>query len=98
MLDVILNGQADAIIRSLSGRGAQPICLLVGLLLKEPDKAPRESARYGVRLVPPVLDALGLAYDTVDTDAQADAVAARFDEAYRRSRPHAILLGRPPTS
>lgn len=83
-------------IRALAMEYEQPICLLIGLLLKEPDKAPNESARYGVRLVPPVLDAMGLAHDTVDTDAQADTVASRFDAAYRLSRPHAILLGRPP--
>ena len=83
-------------IRVLAMEYEQPICLLIGLLLKEPDKAPQESGRYGVRLVPPVLDALGLRYDTIDTNDQADAIAASLDAAYHHSRPHAFLLGRQP--
>ena len=45
-------------IRVLAMEYEQPICLMIGLLLKEPDKQPKDSVRYGVRLVPPVLEAL----------------------------------------
>ena len=83
-------------IRVLAMEYEQPICLLIGLLLKEPDKAPGDSTRFGVRLVPPVLDALGLEHDTIDTNVQADDMAARLRAAYAGSHPHAFLLGRSP--
>ncbi|WP_201841894.1 decarboxylase [Microvirga zambiensis] len=85
-------------IRVLAMEYEQPICLLIGLLLKEPDKPPQNSARYGVRLVPPVLDALGLSYSTIDTNEQADGIAAGLNSAYCHSRPHAFLLGRSPVA
>jgi sulfopyruvate decarboxylase subunit alpha len=83
-------------IRVLAMEYEQPICLLIGLLLKEADKAPHNSARYSVRLVPAVLGALGLQHDTIDTNVQADAMTSRLQAAYTSSRPHAFLLGRPP--
>ncbi len=36
-------------IRAIGVEYSQPLCMLIGLLGKEPDKAPRDSARYGVR-------------------------------------------------
>lgn len=83
-------------IRVLAMEYRQPICLLIGLLLKEPEKAPRDSSRYGVRIVPPILDVLGMAHETIDTNEQADAMTTRLEAAYAASRPQAFLLGRPP--
>jgi sulfopyruvate decarboxylase TPP-binding subunit len=60
-------------VRGVAVECEQPICMMIGLLQREPDRPPRQSARYGVRIVEPI------------------------DAAYVRSRPVALLIGRPPS-
>ena len=38
----------------------QPICMLVGLLNHDPERPPQQSPFYGVRIIEPVLDAMGI--------------------------------------
>src|SRR5262245_40676606 len=45
-------------IRGVAVEYAQPICMMIGLLQHDPSKAPRESPRYGVRIIEPILDAM----------------------------------------
>src|SRR5215471_7002725 len=42
-------------IRGVAVEYDQPICMMVGLLQHDPDKTPRNSPRYGVRIVEPIL-------------------------------------------
>lgn len=81
-------------IRAIAVEYEQPICMLVGLLQKEPDKAPTESARYGVRIVEPILDAMGIDHFCVESDADVDRVPGAIDRAFETSRPLVILIGR----
>src|SRR3954453_21989456 len=57
-------GMLDSInaIRGVAVEYELPICMMVGLLQKEPHLRPRQSQRYGVRIVEPILDAMGIAY------------------------------------
>lgn len=69
-----------------------PICALVGLQGRESRVAPAASAAYGVRIVGPILDAMGIAHRLVETPEQAAAIADTIEQAYRRSRPAVVLL------
>ena len=42
---------------------------MVGLLEKEVGVMPRQSKRYGVRIVEPILEAMGIAYHNIEEDA-----------------------------
>ena len=74
-----------------------PICMMVGLLGKEPGVAPRQSKRYGIRIVEPILEAMGITYHEIETDEDVGKVRPAIDEAYARSRPVVLLIGRSPS-
>ena len=74
----------------------QPICLLVGLIGKEPGVAPRASSEYGVRIVEPILEALQIDHILIETDDDVDKVMPAIARAYIESRPLVMLIGRRP--
>lgn len=71
----------------------QPIVMMVGLLGKEPGLAPTESKKYGVRIIEPIIDVLGIARHLIETDDDLPVVTRAIDDAYGNSRPVALLLG-----
>jgi hypothetical protein len=70
--------------------------MMVGLLEKEPDVRPRQSKRYGVRIVEPILDAMGIAYHEIEEDADVGKIRPAIDAAYAGARPVVLLIGRRP--
>ena len=74
-----------------------PICMMVGLLEKEPGVPPRQSKRYGVRIVEPVLEAMGIPYHEIETDADIGKIKPAIDDAYAGSHPVVMLVGRRPS-
>jgi sulfopyruvate decarboxylase subunit alpha len=81
-------------IRAIAVEYSQPICMIIGLLGKEPDKAPAESSRYGVRIVEPILDAMGIDHFCMETTADVARLPEAINRAYETSRPLAALVGR----
>ncbi len=81
-------------IRAIGVEYQQPVCMLIGLLQKEPDRKPSESARYGVRIVEPILDAMGIDHFCMETADDVALLPAAIDRAYETSRPLAALIGR----
>jgi len=81
-------------IRAIAVEYSQPICMIIGLLGKEPDKAPSESSRYGVRIVEPILDAMGIDHFCMETTADVARLPEAINRAYETSRPLAALVGR----
>lgn len=73
-----------------------PICMMVGLLSKEPGVAPRQSKQYGVRIVEPILEAMGVAYHEIEHAPDIGRIRPAIDDAYARSRPVALLIGQRP--
>ena len=67
--------------------------MVIGLLGKEPDKAPTDSTRYGVRIVEPVLDAMGIDHFCMETTADVARLPDAIVRAYETSRPLAALVG-----
>ncbi len=74
-----------------------PVVMMVGLQGKEPDRPPEASASYGVRIVRPVLDAMGLPHSLIEGPADVAPIPDRIEAAYRGSHPHVFLIGRAPT-
>ena len=79
-------------LRAVGVELAMPICALVGLQGREANVAPGASAAYGVRIVAPILDAMGIAHSFVETSEQAATITDAIDTAYRLSRPAVVLL------
>jgi sulfopyruvate decarboxylase subunit alpha len=84
-------------IRGIAVEYSQPICMMVGLLQHDPGRMPRESPRYGVRIVEPILDDMGIAHHLLSVDADVAQIKPAIDKAYAESRPVAFLVGRSPS-
>jgi sulfopyruvate decarboxylase subunit alpha len=83
-------------IRGIAVEYSQPICMMIGLLQHDPEKTPRESPRYGVRIVEPILDDMGIAHHLIGVDADVGKIKPAIDKAYAESKPVAFLVGRSP--
>lgn len=83
-------------IRAIGVDYRRPVVMLVGLQGKEPHVLPENSASYGVRIVQPVLDAMGLSHSLVEAPGDEAGIAGEVEAAYGASRPHVFLVGRPP--
>jgi sulfopyruvate decarboxylase subunit alpha len=84
-------------IRAVAVEYKQPICMLVGLLGHEPERAPNDSGRYGVRIIEPICDAMGIPHHLVSQDSDVAKVKPAIEKAYADSFPVAMLIGRRPT-
>jgi sulfopyruvate decarboxylase subunit alpha len=83
-------------IRGVAVEYAQPICMMIGLLGHDPDTAPRNSPRYGVRIIEPILDAMGIPHHLINEDADVAKICPAIEQAYAASQPLALLIGRRP--
>ena len=92
-------GLLDSInaIRGVAMDYSLPICMMVGLLEKEVGVPPRQSARYGVRIVEPILDAMGIAYHEIEEQADVAKIRPAIDDAYAQSKPVVLLIGQRPS-
>jgi len=71
-----------------------PVCMMVGLLEKEPGVPPKQSQRFGVRIVEPILEAMGVPHDLVELEHDCPRIRPALDRAYAESWPTALLIGR----
>jgi sulfopyruvate decarboxylase subunit alpha len=83
-------------IRGIAVEYKQPICMMVGLLGHDPDVAPKASPRYGVRIIEPICDDMGIAHHLISLDSDIGKIQPAIDQAYRTSEPVALLVGRRP--
>jgi len=83
-------------IRAVGVEYRQPICMMIGLLGHEPERVPTQSGRYGVRILEPILDAMGIAHDLISQDADVPKIKPAIENAYAQSLPVALLIGRRP--
>lgn len=91
-------GLLDSInaIRAVPVEYGLPVCMMVGLLNKEPGVPPAQSSVYSVRIVPGILDAMGVRYIVLETTADVKQIVPTIDEAYVKSEPVVMLIGRRP--
>jgi len=85
-------------IRAVAVEYKQPICMMVGLLGHEPELPPTQSGRYGVRIIEPICDAMGIVHHLVSQDSDVGKIKPAIDKAYAESEPVAILIGRRPAA
>lgn len=81
-------------VRGIAIQYKRPICMLVGLLGKEPGIPPIRNKRYGVKIIEPVLQAMEVDYVLVEADEEIDKIPSAIDRAYSNSAPLVILLGK----
>lgn len=93
-------GLLDSInaIRAVPVEYGLPVCMMVGLLNKEPGVPPAQSAVYNVRIVPGILDAMGVRYIVLETTDDVQQVSVEIERAYAKSEPVVMLIGRRPSS
>jgi sulfopyruvate decarboxylase TPP-binding subunit len=91
-------GMLDSInaIRGVAVEYSLPICMMVGLLEKEVGVPPRQSKRYGVRIVEPILDAMGIDYHEIEQQDDVAKIRPAIDAAYAQSKPTVVLIGQRP--
>lgn len=83
-------------IRAIAVEYALPVVMIVGLQGMEADRAPAESDKLGVRIMGPIMDAMGLSHSVLDQDDDAATMAATIDDCYAASKPHVFLVPRSP--
>jgi sulfopyruvate decarboxylase subunit alpha len=83
-------------IRGVGVEFSQPICMMVGLLQHDPRTTPRTSPRYGVRIVEPILDVMGIPHHLISEESDVAKIPPAIDDAYAGSHPLALLIGRRP--
>jgi sulfopyruvate decarboxylase subunit beta len=96
VLSMQYTGFLDSVnsIRGTAVNYNQPVCMLVGLLAKEPDKAPQDSKRYDIRIVKGIVDAMGLDNICIEGPEDVALLAPAIDRAYEQSRPMVAMIGR----
>src|SRR2546421_6849567 len=83
-------------IRAVAVEYKQPLCMMVGLLGHEPERKPAQSGRYGVRIIEPICEAMGIEHLLVSQDADVAKIGPAIEKAYSDSKPVAGLIGRRP--
>ena len=83
-------------IRAVAVEYALPVCMIVGLQGMEPDREPPQSQKYGVRIVEPLLDVMGIDHARLGVRGDEARIAPAFDRAWEVSRPFVFLATRAP--
>jgi sulfopyruvate decarboxylase subunit alpha len=72
----------------------RPVCMVVGLNGKEPDRRAADSAFYSITVTVKILEAMGIDYVSIEGPADVERLAPAIDAAYAASRPFVALIGR----
>ena len=80
-------------LRGVGLDGGFPIVLLIGLLGRDPELAPRDDGGSMVRLSEPLLDTLGIPHCLLDGPDDLHRVGEAFDQARERGGPVALFVG-----
>ena len=61
-----------------------------------PGVPPQQSKRYGLRIIEPILDVMGIERHYIDVDSDIAKITPAITKAYETSTPVAMLIGRKP--
>ncbi|MEQ1774565.1 MAG: hypothetical protein ABL891_12345 [Burkholderiales bacterium] len=91
-------GLLDSInaLRGIAVEYKLPVVMMVGLLSHESAALPMQSKSYGVRIVTPILDAMGITYEFLHSAGDEQRIAPAIERAYTDSTPLVLLIGRSP--
>jgi len=73
-----------------------PVCMMVGLQGKAADETILESASYGVRIIPAILNVMALTNISINNDADTCKIGAAIDTAYETGDALCLLVGQSP--
>ena len=82
-------------LRGVAIDGRIPMFYLIGLLQREPDRAPRDSQRSMVRYCEPLLDVFGVPHALIDGPDDVPRIPELFRLSRERRGPTATLIGMP---
>jgi sulfopyruvate decarboxylase subunit alpha len=96
VLSMQYTGFLDSVnsLRGTAVNYSQPVCMLIGLLGKEPGVAPADSKRYDIRITQGILDVMGIDNVCIEDSADVAKVAPGIERAYANAKPFAALIGR----
>lgn len=91
-------GLLDSIncLRAVGIEGENPVCMIVGLLRNEPGVPPSQSPRYGLRIVQPILGAMGVENELLEFAGDEERIGPAIERSYERRRPVVLLIGGEP--
>ena len=72
------------------------LCMIVGLQGMEPDRVPPQSDKYGVRIVEPLLDVMGIDHARLTVRGDEARIPPAFERARTEGRPFVFLVTRTP--
>jgi sulfopyruvate decarboxylase subunit alpha len=96
LLLIQYTGLLDSInaLRAAGCEYKMPVCIMAGLLAKEPGVPPTKSKSFGVRIVEPILDAMNIPHALIEDAGDERHIRPAIGEAYANSYPTALLIGR----
>ena len=71
--------------------------MMVGLLGHAAECPPSELSKYGVRIIEPICEAMGIPHHVIDQDLDLTKIKPAIDTAYADSFPVVMLIGRSPS-
>ena len=83
-------------IRAIAMDYHQPVCMMVGLQGKTPNETVLGSASYGVRIIPPILDAMALTHVGIETNTDTPRIEPAINNAYKTGDALCFLIGQSP--
>ncbi len=83
-------------IRAIAMDYHQPVCMMVGLQGKAAGETVLGSASYGVRIIPPILDAMALTHVGIETDTDTPHIGPAINNAYETNNALCFLIGQSP--
>lgn len=91
-------GLLDSInaIRAIAVEYEFGLCMVVGLQGMEPDREPPQSAKFGVRIVEPLLDVMNIDHARLTVRGDEAHIPQAFERARNENRPFVFLVTRSP--
>ena len=74
----------------------QPVCMMVGLQGKDPAEKLSDAKNYGVRIIKPILELMGLKIVVIESEADISKIVPSVSYAYEFDQPVCFLLGSSP--
>ena len=84
-------------VRAIAIEYQQPICMMIGLQGKSPAEKIADAVTYGVKIVKPILDLMGLKTVIIENERDICKIAPSISHAYKFERPVCFLLGDSPS-
>lgn len=75
-----------------------PTVMMIGMLGLEENVAPKQSKRFGLKIIAPILETMEIPYEVIDSDGDVPKIAPAIEHAYAHAHPTAFLIARRPVA